>query len=75
MLFQVLKKLPSLLNMSSLVVPPHYIDGFFRADACFLHQLVFDPVNRRLVPLNPYPAGCDPKEFHYAGPYPWLLNA
>lgn len=56
--------------MSNLVVPEDYVDRFFRADNTFLYQLVFDPLQRKLLPLNPYPEDLDPKELHYAGPYP-----
>jgi len=69
--WQLIKKMPSLLKMPSLPVTPDYIDAFLRADKSFLFQLVFDPICRKLVPLNPYPDDVNPAELHYAGPYPF----
>jgi len=65
--------MPSLLKMPALNVTPDYIDAFFRANNSFLYQLVFDPVRRKLVPLNPYPDDVNAAELHYAGPYPLRL--
>ncbi|XP_069799170.1 exonuclease 1 [Dendropsophus ebraccatus] len=64
---QVIKKMGQYLK-TSITVPEDYIQGFIRADNTFLYQLVFDPVQRRLLPLNPYEDGIDPKELSYAGP-------
>jgi len=63
--------MPSLLKMPALQVTPDYVDAFFRANNSFLYQLVFDPVHRKLVPLNPYPDDVNPAELRYAGPYPF----
>jgi len=68
---QLIKKMPSLLKMPGLQVTPDYVDAFFRADNSFLYQLVFDPVHRKLMPLNPYPDDVNPAELRYAGPYPF----
>lgn len=57
----------------SLVVPEQYIEGFVRANNTFLYQLVFDPVRRKVVPLNPYPEHIDPATLSYAGLYPLVL--
>lgn len=57
----------------SLVVPEQYIEGFVRANNTFLYQLVFDPVRRKVVPLNPYPEHIDPTTLSYAGLYPRVL--
>lgn len=54
----------------NLSVPEDYVEGFVRANNTFLHQLVFDPVSREAVPLNPYPAHLDVKSLSYAGLYP-----
>lgn len=62
--------MPSTLKMPNLQVTVDYIDGFIRAENSFLYQLVFDPLKRKLVPLNPYPDDIDPAELQYAGPYP-----
>lgn len=50
----VLRKIPSYLKMPTLVVTPDYIKGFIRANTTFLHQLVFDPITRKEIPLTPY---------------------
>jgi exonuclease-1 len=65
-LLQVLKKLPSYLKMS-LVVTDEYIEGFIKADNTFLYQLTFDPLTRKLCPLNPYPPEVNAEEMKYAG--------
>ena len=54
----------------SLTVPEEYIEGFIRANNTFLYQLVYDPIQRRLRPLNSYEEGLNPKELRYAGEYP-----
>lgn len=54
----------------NLTVPEDYLEGFVRANNTFLYQLVFDPVRREVVPLNPYPAHLDVKTLSYAGLYP-----
>ncbi|XP_041351414.1 exonuclease 1-like [Gigantopelta aegis] len=64
---QLLKKLPAYIKLKN-DVPPEYIDGFIKADNTFLYQLAFDPVNRKLVPLNPYTPEIDSSELTYAGP-------
>ncbi|XP_060571925.1 exonuclease 1-like [Ruditapes philippinarum] len=67
---QLLKKLPTYLK-SSISVPQEYIDGFVAANNTFLYQFVYDPLQRRLVPLNPYPQDVNPDELSYAGsPFP-----
>lgn len=50
-----------------LVIPEEYVEGFIRANNTFLYQLVFDPVMRKVVPLNPYPAHIDVDTLSYAG--------
>ncbi|KAG9478153.1 exonuclease 1 [Eleutherodactylus coqui] len=64
---QVIRKIGQYLK-TSVVVPDGYIEGFIRANNTFLYQLVFDPVKRKLVPLNPYEDGMRPEELSYAGP-------
>lgn len=54
----------------NLVVPETYVEGFVKANNTFLYQLVFDPVSRKVVPLNPYPENMDPATLSYAGLYP-----
>uniref|UniRef100_A0A8C5R956 Exonuclease 1 n=2 Tax=Leptobrachium leishanense TaxID=445787 RepID=A0A8C5R956_9ANUR len=63
----VIRKIGQYLK-TNITVPDEYIDGFVRANNTFLYQLVFDPVKRKLVPLNPYNADVNPEELSYAGP-------
>ncbi|XP_070578883.1 exonuclease 1-like isoform X2 [Ptychodera flava] len=63
---QVLKRLGQYLK-TNLVVPKEYIDGFIRANNTFLYQLAFDPIQRKVVPLHPYPEGINPQDLEYAG--------
>lgn len=58
----------------NLVVPEEYIEGFIKANNTFLYQLVFDPVRRKVVPVNPYPEHVDPATLSYAGLYPPVMN-
>jgi exonuclease-1 len=54
----------------SLTVTDDYINGFIKANNTFLHQLVFDPLSRKLVPLNDYDDDIEPNDLAYAGSYP-----
>ncbi|MGH0141377.1 UNVERIFIED_CONTAM: hypothetical protein FKN15_073630 [Acipenser sinensis] len=72
-IIKVIKKTGQYLKMN-VTVPDEYIEGFTRANNTFLYQLVFDPISRRLVPLNPYPDDMDPKTLSYAGQYPLKCN-
>ncbi|XP_009986462.1 PREDICTED: exonuclease 1 [Tauraco erythrolophus] len=65
-IIKVIKKMGQYLKMN-ITVPEEYIQGFIRANNTFLYQLVFDPVNRKLVPLNAYGDDIDPEELTYAG--------
>lgn len=51
-----LQKLPLYLNMRQLNVTDEYKEEFMVADATFRHQVVYDPLKRRLVRLT------DPEE-------------
>ncbi|KAM6127982.1 LOW QUALITY PROTEIN: exonuclease 1 [Pterocles gutturalis] len=64
-IIKVIKKMGQYLN--DITVPEEYIQGFTRANNTFLYQLVFDPVNRKLVPLNAYGDDIDPETLIYAG--------
>ncbi|KAM4696160.1 exonuclease 1 [Rhinophrynus dorsalis] len=66
-IIKVIKKIGQYLK-SNITVPDGYIEGFVRANNTFLYQLVFDPVERKLVPLNPYGDDVVPAELSYAGP-------
>ncbi|XP_003474345.2 exonuclease 1 isoform X1 [Cavia porcellus] len=65
---KVIKKIGHYLKMN-ITVPEDYIKGFIRANNTFLYQLVFDPIKRKLVPLNAYEDDIDPKTLTYAGQY------
>lgn len=49
----MLPKLPAILNKTKITVSQEYIDGFKIADFTFKHQLVYDPFQRKQVPLSP----------------------
>ncbi|NXM86167.1 EXO1 Exonuclease, partial [Oenanthe oenanthe] len=65
-IIKVIKKMGQYLKMN-ITVPEEYIQGFTRANNTFLYQLVFDPINRKLVPLNAYGDDIDPETLTYAG--------
>ncbi|KAG7513029.1 exonuclease 1 [Solea senegalensis] len=65
-ILKVIRKMGQYLK-SNLVIPEDYIEGFIRANNTFLYQLVFDPIRRKVVPLNPYPEHIDPATLTYAG--------
>ena len=68
-MFQMLKDVPKQLA-KQITVSQEYIEGFVRANNTFLYQLVYDPINRRIKPLHPYPEDIDIRDLNYAGPYP-----
>lgn len=65
----LLKKFPTTYLKMSLTVTDDYINGFIKANNTFLHQLVFDPLSRKLVPLNDYDDDIEPDDLTYAGSY------
>ncbi|XP_053461911.1 exonuclease 1 [Nycticebus coucang] len=65
---KVIKKIGHYLKMN-ITVPEDYIKGFIRANNTFLYQLVFDPITRKLIPLNAYEHDIDPETLSYAGRY------
>ncbi|EPY80565.1 hypothetical protein CB1_000818027 [Camelus ferus] len=67
---KVIKKIGHYLKMN-ITVPEDYIKGFIRANNTFLYQLVFDPIKRKLIPLNAYEDDIDPETLSYAGQYPF----
>lgn len=50
-----------------LTVPRNYLDEFKRAEHTFLHQRVFDPVERRLVHFSPLPPGKTALDMPFVG--------
>ncbi|XP_006868645.1 PREDICTED: exonuclease 1 [Chrysochloris asiatica] len=67
-IIKVIKKIGHYLKMN-ITVPEDYIKGFIRANNTFLYQLVFDPIRRKLIPLNAYKEDIDPETLSYAGWY------
>lgn len=51
----------------NLAIPDQYVEGFVRANNTFLYQLVFDPIRKKVVPLNPYPDHISADTLTYAG--------
>ncbi|XP_007107951.2 exonuclease 1 isoform X2 [Physeter macrocephalus] len=67
-ILKVIRKIGHYLKMN-ITVPEDYIKGFIRANNTFLYQLVFDPIKRKLIPLNAYEDDIDPETLSYAGRY------
>ncbi|XP_075851627.1 exonuclease 1 isoform X3 [Microcebus murinus] len=67
-IIKIIKKIGHYLKMN-ITVPEDYIQGFIRANNTFLYQLVFDPITRKLIPLNAYEDDIDPETLSYAGRY------
>ncbi|NWH58696.1 EXO1 Exonuclease, partial [Geococcyx californianus] len=65
-IIKVIKKMGQYLKMN-ITVSEEYIKGFIRANNTFLYQLVFDPIKRKLIPLNAYEDDLDPETLIYAG--------
>jgi len=61
------KVIRSLRLDAKMQVPVDYDKSFQQADETFLYQLVFDPISRRLVPLNELPEGVRPGDLVFAG--------
>lgn len=51
---RALLKIPTYLNMKKLTITDEYIDGFIKAEATFNYQIVYDPLKRETVRLNPF---------------------
>ena len=43
------------VRMDGMKVPLNYVADFSQAELAFMHQRIYDPSERRLVPLNPFP--------------------
>lgn len=57
----------SILNMKSLIVTEEYRNGFILADITYKHQLVFCPLQKKQVRLNPPAADVTKEQLRYAG--------
>ena len=51
---QILRRIPTYLNLNAKITMD-FIADFKMAEYTFLHQIVYDPVDRQRVPLNPIP--------------------
>ena len=54
--------MPKVLKMPNLIITNEYIESFKKADKTFKYQIVFDPLQRKLVSLHPYGPEIDPSE-------------
>lgn len=65
----LLPKLATYLKSARLVgkVTEEYINGFETAESTFKHHIVYDPVNQKLRPLEPYPRFKSSSDFPMAG--------
>ncbi|XP_033332620.2 exonuclease tos isoform X2 [Megalopta genalis] len=66
-IYRALTRLGSYLKMKSLVVTKEYRDAFILADITFKHQLVFCPLQRKQVRLNPLSPDITEEQLYYAG--------
>ncbi|XP_050464726.1 exonuclease 1 isoform X2 [Cataglyphis hispanica] len=64
---KALTRIGSVLNMKSLVVTQEYRDAFILADITFKHQLVFCPLQRKQIRLNPPTDDITEDQLQYAG--------
>ncbi|XP_050464717.1 exonuclease 1 isoform X1 [Cataglyphis hispanica] len=64
---RALTRIGSVLNMKSLVVTQEYRDAFILADITFKHQLVFCPLQRKQIRLNPPTDDITEDQLQYAG--------
>ncbi len=56
------------MKISPALLTDEYIEKFIKADKTFKYQVVFDPIQRKRVPLNPYQAEIEENEdLSYAG--------
>lgn len=65
----LLPKLATYLKSSRLSgkVTEEYIKGFIDAEKTFKHHIIYDPINERIRPLEPYPKGESSSDYPLAG--------
>ncbi|XP_011501900.1 PREDICTED: exonuclease 1 [Ceratosolen solmsi marchali] len=66
-IYNALLRMPSSLNMKSLVMTDEYREGFMRALVTFKHQLVFCPLRRKQVRLCDPTANVTEEQLQHAG--------
>jgi exonuclease-1 len=59
--------MPKVLKMPNLNISAEYIESFKKADKTFKYQIVFDPLDQKLVSLNPYEANDEKEDLSFAG--------
>lgn len=59
--------MPSILNKKNLTVTPEYRDSFINACVTFKHQLVYCPLERKQVRLNPPSDKVTKEQLKFAG--------
>ncbi|KZS14383.1 putative Exonuclease 1 [Daphnia magna] len=65
----LLCQVPGCLKMPTLEITREYREEFIKAEQTFLYQLIYDPQQRKLIPLTPYPPNLDPLSLPFAGQY------
>ena len=55
--------------MPTLEVTLEYRENFVKAEQTFLYQLIYEPRQRKLLPLTPYPPNLDHVNLPFAGQY------
>ncbi|KAF5296924.1 hypothetical protein FQA39_LY12281 [Lamprigera yunnana] len=67
-IYTLLRRLPHYLNLKKLIVTDEYIENFKLADATVMHQIVYDPLKKKLTYLtDPEEFNTDPKYLKNAG--------
>nr|XP_022912550.1 exonuclease 1 [Onthophagus taurus] len=66
-IYNALSQISSYLKLSNVTVTDEYRENFMIADATFQYQIIFDPKERRLKPLNPISPNVDLKHCVNAG--------
>ncbi len=64
---KILKQMPKILKMPNLNITNDYIENFKKADNTFKYQIVFDPIQRKLVSLHSYENEHVANDLAYAG--------
>lgn len=69
-LIKEFKTSESLLNHleKNFNLPPNYKKDFIKSELIFKHQRVYDPIQKKLISLNPLPNEIDEKKLTFLGP-------
>ena len=63
----MLNRLPQYLRSYQMTIREDDKKQFLKANQTFLHQIVFDPLTRQLVPLFPLPDDLKDADLSFAG--------